>query len=60
MVITIVIVVAVNKCGELNILSGFEYEEDAKDSIKNEILFGGPNAKRLKVFSCAYLELLIP
>ena len=43
-----------------NIISGWEYEEDAKDAIKNEILFGDSNSKRLKVFSRTYLELLIP
>ena len=38
-----------------NIISGWEYEEDAKNSILDE-----PNSKRLKVFSRTYLELLIP
>tara|TARA_R100000655_G_scaffold54223_1_gene92191 strand:+ start:485 stop:709 length:225 start_codon:yes stop_codon:yes gene_type:complete len=38
-----------------DIISGWEYKEDAKDSILD-----GPNPKGLKIFSRTYLKQLIP
>lgn len=38
-----------------NIISGWEYKEEAKGFMLDE-----PNSKGLKIFSRTYLELLIP
>tara|TARA_R100001224_G_scaffold35454_1_gene20093 strand:- start:362 stop:586 length:225 start_codon:yes stop_codon:yes gene_type:complete len=38
-----------------NIISGWEYKEDAKESMLDE-----PNPKGLKILSRTYLNLLIP
>ena len=42
-------------CDGFKILSGWEYKEDAKDSILDE-----PNPKGLKIFSRTYLKQFIP